>query len=498
MATEHVDVLIVGAGLSGIGAARHLQQECPNKSYAILEGRSAMGGTWDLFRYPGIRSDSDMYTLGYNFRPWTNKKAIADGSDIRQYVKDAAKEYGIDQQIRFNHLVKDSSWSSETSQWTVKAEHNGKSVTFTCNFLMMCSGYYRYDKGYTPDFPGLDQFKGQVVHPQHWPEDLDYNGKKVVVIGSGATAITLIPSMTDKAAHVTMLQRTPTYVLSIPGNDALANGMRKFLPEKLAYRLTRVKNVSLATFLYELSRRRPEFVKKIIRTQQRALLGKDFDIDKHFTPPYNPWDQRMCIVPNGDLYKALRKGKASIATDHIDTFTANGIKLKSGEVLEADIVITATGLDLVALGNTNMSVDGEKVVPANHFSYKGMMLSDVPNMVSVIGYTNASWTLKADLTSEYTCRLINHMDKNGFTYCAPRNTHGEEAAAPLLDLSSGYVQRSIDQFPKQGNEAPWKVYQNYALDLMKMRHSSVVDEFMEFGKSAKKSSKEKSRERLAS
>ena len=354
MATEHVDVLIVGAGLSGIGAARHLQQQCPNKSYAILEGRSAMGGTWDLFRYPGIRSDSDMFTLGYNFRPWTNKKAIADGADIRQYVNDAAKEYGIDQHIHFNHLVKDSSWSSETSQWTVSAEHNGKKVTFTCNFLMMCSGYYRYDKGYTPDFPGLDLFKGQVVHPQHWPENLDYSGKKVVVIGSGATAITLIPSMTDKAAHVTMLQRTPTYVLSIPGNDALANGMRKFLPEKLAYRLTRVKNVSLATFLYELSRRRPEFVKKVIRTQQRALLGKDFDIDKHFTPPYNPWDQRMCIVPNGDLYKALRKGKASIATDHIDTFTKNGIKLKSGEMLEADIVITATGLDLVAFGNTNI------------------------------------------------------------------------------------------------------------------------------------------------
>ncbi|MCB1836568.1 MAG: NAD(P)/FAD-dependent oxidoreductase [Alcanivoracaceae bacterium] len=495
MATEHFDVVIVGAGLSGIGMARHLQKECPDKRYVILEGREAIGGTWDLFRYPGIRSDSDMFTLGYNFRPWINKKSIADGADIRQYVNDVANDEGITPNIRFKHTVVRSDWSSEDCQWTVQATVGKKKVTFTCKFLLMCSGYYRYDQGYTPEFPGRDNFKGQIIHPQFWPEDLDYSGKKVVVIGSGATAITLIPSMTDKAAHVTMLQRTPTYILSIPGNDAIANGMRRFLPDMLAYRLTRVKNVSLAMFLYELSRRRPEIVKKMIRAQQRAMLGPDFDIDKHLTPPYNPWDQRMCMVPNADLYKAIRKGQASIATDHIDTFTETGIRLKSGEELEADIIVTATGLDLVALGNADLYVDGDKVSPSEHYSYKGMMLSDVPNMASVIGYTNASWTLKADLTSEYACRLINYMDENGYDYCAPHNSNNGDDEVPLLDLSSGYVQRAIDKFPKQGAKAPWKVYQNYLLDLLKMRYSSVTDESMNFGTRAQRSA---AKARLAS
>ncbi len=484
MATQHLDVLIVGAGISGIGAARHLQQECPGKSYAILEGRKAVGGTWDLFRYPGIRSDSDMYTLGYNFRPWTDRKAIADGHTIRDYVEQTARENGIDSKIKFEHQVVRADWSSEKAEWTVQAQVGAskKKATFVCKFLMMCSGYYRYDQGYTPDFAGLDDYKGQLIHPQFWPENLDYAGKKVVVIGSGATAMTLVPAMTEQAGHVTMLQRTPTYVLSIPMIDDIAHALRKVLPDMLAYRLTRVKNVGLAMLLYQLSRRYPKLVKKMIRAQQRAILGPDFDIDKHFTPPYDPWDQRMCMVPNSDLYKALRKGTASIETDHIDRFTENGILLKSGKTLEADIVITATGLDLVALGNAQLYVDGELVKPNDHYSYKAMMLSDVPNMVSVIGYTNASWTLKADLTSEYTCRLLKHMDEHGYDYCMPENRNQDDEEVPLLDLSSGYVQRALDKFPKQGAKTPWKVYQNYALDLMKMRFARVDDDHMVFGR----------------
>lgn len=499
MAVEHFDVIIVGAGLSGIGAAWHLQHECPGKTYALLEGRDAIGGTWDLFRYPGIRSDSDMYTLGYNFKPWTGDKAIADGESIREYVRDTAREYGIDRKIRFNHWVSKVEWSTEDACWTIEATTGPrkKKVRFTCNFLIMASGYYRYDKGYTPEFAGRDDFKGQVIHPQHWPEDLDYSGKRIVVIGSGATAMTLIPNLTDKAEHVTMLQRSPTYVMSLPARDPVADRLRKLLPENLVYKAVRAKNVGLSMFFYELSRRSPETVKKMIRGQQKHILGADFDIDTHFKPDYKPWDQRLCLVPNADLYKALRKGTASIETDHIDRFTETGIRLKSGKELECDIIVTATGLDLVAFGGATMKVDGEEVKPNEHFSYKGMMLDDVPNMVSIIGYTNASWTLKADLTAEYVCRLLNHMDKHGYDYCMPHNSDATQDESPLLDLTAGYVQRAVEKFPKQGAKAPWRVYQNYLLDLLKMRFSPVTDRYMQFRRKSTASSAS-SAQRLAS
>ena len=482
MASEHFDVLIVGAGLSGIDAAWHLSQHCPNKRYAILEGRQDLGGTWDLFRYPGIRSDSDMFTLGYNFKPWQGKKAVADGADIKAYINETAVENGIREKIRFNHWVSKADWSSEDACWTVEAStgKNRKKVRLTCNFLMMCSGYYRYDQGYTPEFKGRDQFRGQVIHPQHWPQDLDYQGKKVVVIGSGATAMTLIPAMARDAAHVTMLQRSPTYVISMPDRDAVADLLRKYLPAGLAYSLTRIKNVSLSMLMYELSRRQPELVKTLLRAQLKRMLPDDFDIDTHFRPHYNPWDQRLCLVPNADLFRAIRRGDASVVTDHIDCFTDKGIRLKSGEELDADIIVTATGLDLVNLGGAGLTVDGRKVKVNEHYSYKAMMLDEVPNMISVIGYTNASWTLKADLTCEYAARLLNYMDKHGYDYAMPHHKVSEPEDEPLLDLSSGYVQRALDKFPKQGAKAPWRVYQNYVLDLLKMRYTPVSDDAMEF------------------
>lgn len=480
MATEHFDVLIVGAGLSGIGAARHLQQECPNRSYAILEGRNNLGGTWDLFRYPGIRSDSDMFTLGYNFRPWEGEKAVADGDSIWQYIRDTAADNNILEHIRYNHWITDAEWSSQDACWTVTANTQSGRQILTCNFLMMCSGYYRYEHGYTPDFPGRDRFQGTVIHPQHWPEDFDYSGKRIVVIGSGATSMTLIPSLTEKAEHVTMLQRSPTYVIAMPDRDSIADILRKYLPAKVAYFLTRMKNVSMAMLIYEVSRRRPDLVRKLIRSQLRRWLGPDFDLDTHFKPSYNPWDQRLCLVPNGDLFKSLRKGTASVVTDHIDTFTENGIRLQSGQELEADVIVTATGLDVVTLGDARFTVDGEKMEPAEHYSYKGMMLNDVPNMVQVIGYTNASWTLKADLTSEYTCRLLKHMDKHDYAFCMPHKEEEDDNPGPLLDLNAGYVLRALDKLPKQGEKAPWRVYQNYLLDLVKMRFSPITDDAMHF------------------
>jgi cation diffusion facilitator CzcD-associated flavoprotein CzcO len=420
---EHFDVLIVGAGLSGIGAAHHLQSAHPSKSYALFEARDAIGGTWDLFRYPGVRSDSDMQTLGYRFRPWTEAKAIADGPSIRSYVRDTARDAGIDARIRFNHRIERAAWSSADSRYTVTARRTdtGETVEVTCGFLFVCSGYYRYDEGFTPAFAGSERFGGQLIHPQFWPEDLDYAGKRVVVIGSGATAITLVPALTDKAAHVTMLQRSPSYVLSLPAEDPIANGLRRVLPERLAYGVTRWKNVAVTSAIYQLSRRRPTFVKRLIRKAQIAQLPEGYAVDTHFKPRYQPWDERLCIVPDGDLFRVIRDGRASIVTDRVAGFTEAGLELESGATLEADIVITATGLNLVAFGGIALEVDGREVVLSEAMAYKGLMLSDVPNFAFVVGYTNASWTLKADLVSEYVCRLLTYMDERGYAAAVPVN-----------------------------------------------------------------------------
>ncbi len=483
---DHVDVLIVGAGLSGIGAAHHLQERCPGKSYAILEAREQIGGTWDLFRYPGIRSDSDMHTLGYRFRPWTDSKSIAEGPKILRYIRDTAREGGIDRHIRFQHRAVAAEWSSAEAHWTVQAERvdTGETVTLTCGFLFLNSGYYRYDEGYTPEFPGLDRFGGQVIHPQHWPEDLDYAGKRVVVIGSGATAMTLVPALAEEAAHVTMLQRSPTYVVSMPGEDGLAIFLRRFLPDRAVYPIVRWKNVALQGVSYRLSRKRPELMKKLLRRGLMKALPRGYDVDTHFKPRYNPWDQRLCLVPDADLFKALGEGSAEIVTDRIATFTEGGVKLESGAELEADIVITATGLNLLFLGGMRLKIDGEEPDVSRALTYKGMMLNDFPNFAYTLGYTNASWTLKADLTCEYICRLLNHMDAAGYRVCAPTITDPAVTEEPLLDFNSGYVLRSLDHLPKQGSKEPWKLRQNYPLDLRLLRRGPIADGTMQFSNPA--------------
>jgi cation diffusion facilitator CzcD-associated flavoprotein CzcO len=479
---DHVDVLIVGAGISGIGAAYHLQDKCPGKSYAILEARERMGGTWDLFRYPGIRSDSDMHTLGYKFRPWTESATLADGPSILRYVNDTAREYGIDRRIRYSHRVLGADWSSEDALWTVTVERTdtGETTRITCGFLLSCSGYYRYDEGYTPDFAGTDRFQGQLIHPQHWPEDLDYSGKRVVVIGSGATAVTLVPAMTDKAGHVTMLQRSPTYIIPMPDEDPVAKVAQKYLPEKPAYSLVRWKNVLLQSLSYRFSRRFPKPMRRFIRSQVAAQLPSDYAIDTHFKPKYDPWDQRLCVVPGADLYKSISSGSASVVTDEVETFTETGIQLKSGEQLEADIVITATGLNLLLFGGIELSIDGEHVDMTKRLAYKGMLLSDVPNFAFAIGYTNASWTLKVDLACEYVCRLLNHMDEHGKRVCTPHNDDPSVTEEPLLDFQAGYVLRALEKFPKQGSKAPWKLRQNYPRDVVTLRLGSVDDEGIKF------------------
>jgi cation diffusion facilitator CzcD-associated flavoprotein CzcO len=481
---EHFDVLIVGAGLSGIGAAHHLQAAHPDKSYALFEARDAIGGTWDLFRYPGVRSDSDMQTLGYRFRPWTEAKAIADGPSIRSYVRATASDAGIDAKIRFKHRIERAAWSSADARYTVTARRtdSGEAVEVTCGFLFVCSGYYRYDEGFTPRFEGTERFGGQIIHPQFWPEDLDYAGRRVVVIGSGATAITLVPALTDKAAHVTMLQRSPSYVISIPGEDPIANGLRRVLPERFAYAITRWKNVFITSLIYQLSRRRPALVKKLIRKAQLAQLPDGYAVDTHFKPHYNPWDERLCIVPDGDLFRVIRHGRASIVTDRIARFTQTGLQLESGASLNADIVITATGLNLVAFGGIKLEVDGREVVLSESMAYKGLMLSDVPNFAFVVGYTNASWTLKADLVSEYVCRLLAHMDGHGFAQAVPVNDDSSITTRPLLDFAAGYVQRSLDAFPKQGSKAPWQLGMNYAQDVVTLRHGKLDDGTMRFSR----------------
>jgi monooxygenase len=482
MSLEHVDVLIVGAGLSGIGAGCHLQTNCPEKTYAVLEARDRIGGTWDLFRYPGIRSDSDMYTLGYSFRPWREAKSIADGSSILNYVRQTATDHGIGEKIRFEHRVMRAEWSTVDARWTVEANRSDtqETVHMTCSFLFMCSGYYRYDEGYTPDFQGTERFAGRIVHPQHWSKDIDYAGKRVVVIGSGATAVTLVPSMAQSAAHVTMLQRSPSYIVSLPAEDPFARILRRFLPAKVAYPIMRWKSVLLTMLSFQLSRRRPQTMKALLRKGLEKRLPPRYDIDKHFKPSYDPWDQRLCLVPNGDLFDAIGDGRASVVTDHIDTFTEKGIRLASGTELEADLVVTATGLNLLALGGIDIAVDGQDVVLPETMSYKGMMLSGVPNFAFAVGYTNASWTLKCDLTCEYVCRLLNHMDEHGYRQCAPQNRDPAVAELPFIDFSSGYVLRSIDQFPKQGSRAPWRLHQNYPRDILTLRFGSIEDSAMEF------------------
>jgi monooxygenase len=485
LASEHFDVLIVGAGLSGIGAGFHLQQKCPGKSYVILEGRDCIGGTWDLFRYPGIRSDSDMFTLGYSFKPWTEPKAIADGPRILNYVRETATENGIDKHIRYHHRVKRASWSTSEACWTVEAERIAgegavETISFTCNFLFMCSGYYNYENGYSPEFPGAKDFAGRIVHPQKWTDDVDYAGKRVVVIGSGATAVTLVPEMAKTAAHVTMLQRSPTYVVARPAQDPVANKLRAKLPAKLAYHLIRWRNVLFGMYFFQLARRKPERVKQLILGGVRIALGPDYDIGTHFTPRYNPWDQRLCLVPDGDLFKSIRERRASVVTNQIETFTPKGIRLKDGSELEADIIVTATGLNLQVLGGLAVEVDGRAVDFARTLNYKGMMYSDVPNMASAFGYTNASWTLKCDLTCEYVCRLINYMDRRGYRQCMPHNVDPSISEMPSLNFSSGYVQRSIAKMPKQGSKRPWRLYQNYALDIVTLRFGKVDDGVMRY------------------
>jgi cation diffusion facilitator CzcD-associated flavoprotein CzcO len=482
--TESFDVLVVGAGLSGIAAGYHLQTESPRMRYAILESRDALGGTWDLFRYPGIRSDSDMHTLGFAFKPWKGAKAIADGPAILEYIRETAREHGIDRKIRFGHRVERASWSSEAALWTVEVTCTATNevIRLTCRFLLMCTGYYDYAAGYTPEFPGTERFGGRIVHPQKWTEDVDYTGKRVVVNGSGATAVTLVPELAKKAARVTMLQRSPTYILSRPAVDVVARWLDRTLPSGVAYGITRWKNVVLGMAFFKLSRRFPERVKKLIVNEVRKKLHEGFDVDTHFTPSYRPWDQRLCLVPDGDLLEAIVDDRVEVVTDHIESFTETGLQLRSGKLLEADVVVTATGLKLLLLGDVELTVDGQPVEVGKTMNYRGTMLSDVPNLAISLGYTNASWTLKCDLVCEFVCRILNHMESGGYRRCVPRLRELGLTQEPLLDFSSGYVQRSLSQLPKQGSKAPWKLHQNYLRDLLGLRYGAVEDGVLEFSR----------------
>ena len=481
---EHLDVLVVGAGISGISAGYHLQTMCPGRTFAIFEGREAIGGTWDLFRYPGIRSDSDMFTLGFRFKPWLQAKAIADGPSILAYVKETAREFGIDRHIRFGRKVVGAAWNSRQSRWTVDVERGpaGEREQVSCNFLFMATGYYNYAQGHRPRFEGEEAFAGPIIEPQFWPKDLDYAGQRVVVIGSGATAVTLVPAMAETAAHVVMLQRSPTYVVSRPAEDSFANSLRRWLPATWAYGLVRWRNVLGQMFLYDLAQKKPARVKKAIIDMARAALGPGHDVDTHFTPTYNPWTQRLCLVPDADLFEAIKAGRAEVVTDHIERFTPDGIALKSGKTLSADIVVAATGLEMQVLSGAAFTVDGERVDFAGTFNYKGMMYSGVPNLASVFGYINASWTLKADLIARHACRILNHMERKGFSECRPVNDDPNMATAPWFDFTSGYIQRATERLPKTGAAAPWVAHQNYVKDLMYLRAGTVDDGVLRFSR----------------
>ena len=485
--TEHFDVLIVGAGLSGIGAACHLRRDAPDHSFALLEARDAIGGTWDLFRYPGIRSDSDMHTLGYSFSPWRESQAIADGPSILRYVRRTADEHGVTERVRFGRRVVSARWSSDDAIWTVQVRRadDGTTEQLSCSFLFSCCGYYDYDGGYAPPFPGAERFRGPIVHPQRWPEDLDYEDKRVVVIGSGATAITLVPALAGRAAHVTMLQRSPSYVVSLPGRDGLAERARRWLPEMTAYNLVRAKNVALQTLSFQLSRRRPKLMKALLQRGARSALPPGFDVDTHFSPSYDPWDQRLCVCPDGDLFEVLSDGRASIVTDTVTSFTEDGIELGSGVTLGADLIVTATGLRLQAIGGMQLVVDGRVVSAPETTVYMGAMLSGVPNFAFVMGYTNASWTLKADLTCSFVTRLLRHLREHGHAWAMPPRLGPDVPRLPLLDLSSGYVQRSLAEFPAQGPSAPWRVRQNYTLDRLALRRQRIDDGVLGFGHAAR-------------
>ena len=482
MTQNHFNVIVVGAGISGIGAGYYLQKKCPNKSFVILEGRDNIGGTWDLFRYPGIRSDSDMNTMGFRFKPWMGVKSIADGPSILSYLHETVKENDLNKKIHFNQWVNEASWSSRDSQWTVQVENKKTQELqdFTCDFLFLCGGYYNYEEGYTPHFAGRENFLGQIIHPQKWPKNLDYKNKKVVVIGSGATAVTIIPTMAEEAAHVTMLQRSPTYFLSAPDEDPVGNFLRKFISSKLTYKLVRWKNIRFQWWFFQKCRKFPKKVKEFLIKQVREALGPNYDIDTHFTPKYNPWDQRLCLVPNGDFFNAINAGKASVITDHIDRFTKKGIKLKSGGEVEADLIVTATGLNLEVCNGIKLEVDNNEVDISKTMTYKGMMFSDVPNLVATFGYTNASWTLRADLTSEYVCRLLNFMDKKGYANCCPRTAEHVEPDGDWLDFTSGYVKRSMHKFPKQGSRDPWRNTQNFPKDVLAIRWGNIDNKELKF------------------
>ena len=477
-----VDVVIVGAGLSGIGSARHLQRDCPDRTFALLESRESLGGTWDLFRYPGIRSDSDMYTLGYTFKPWLETRSLADGPSILKYLQETAAETGVDKHIRYGHKVVSASWSSESSTWTVSVQRSDVDdiIEFECNFLMMCGGYYDYDQGHTPEFSGRDDFKGQVIHTQHWPEGLEYKAKKVIVIGSGATAVTLVPELAKTAEQTIMLQRSPTYIASVPEEDSWSTRLSGVLPASWVYRIIRWKRILLQIGVFNLSRKRPQMVKNLLLGQVREALGDDYDVKTHFTPKYNPWDQRLCAVPEGDLFTAIAEERAEVVTDNVDHFTQTGIQLKSGRHLDADLIVLATGLTMKFIGGTKLSVDGAAVDPSALYVYRGMMLSNIPNLVQVFGYTNASWTLKSDLTGQYVCRLLNHMRKTGTTMAVPKVASAGLEEQPMLDFSSGYILRAAEAFPKQGKKLPWRVYQNFIIDFINLRLRPLTDTVLRF------------------